>query len=132
MPLEDWTSLEPVKFIIENEDPATLIIIRIHYGFCGPCWLLTPAFLDLMARNESYARWLQLDTAKAEGCTAYFNIKKVPTFIAIKNKLEVGRYIGSRRRALQRFIEDMVREYGWLKPSADTENIFQGFDKPTV
>lgn len=132
MPLEDWTSLEPVKFIIENEDPATLIIIKLTYEFCGGCAAVQPAYLDLMVKHEKYARWMQLEVFKAKGATPFFNVKKVPTFVAIKNKIEVGRYVGTRRHTLTRFIEDMITTYGFIRPGVAEDDIHVGFEKEAL
>lgn len=127
MPLEEWSKLDALKYIIANEDPATLIVIRIFYQFCGACWVSQPVFLDIIARNEKKARWIQMDADRSPGVTGYFNIKKVPTFIAIKNKLEVGRYVGTHKKTMYRFFEDMVKEYGWNKPQLDDATLFTGW-----
>ena len=114
MPLEDVYDFSKVIDAVNNTPRHVLIFIRITYSLCGGCWAEMPAFLDAMARMEKKVatRWIQIDLFSCQGSTAYFNIKKLPTIIAIRNKLELGRYVGSKPVVMNRFIADMVQSYG--------------------
>lgn len=112
MPLEELNTLSAVKEAIDEEKPDTLILVYAYYNFCAGCWKIMPVFLDIMAGLERNARWLLTDVGDALGATSYFNIKHVPTFIAIKAGRELGRYSGINKHKLRRFVVKMIDQYG--------------------
>lgn len=113
MPLEDLNDLNVIKYLIMKE-PATLIFFRLFANSCHVSLDNQAFFHDIVEDNDARARWIQVDVAKVPGASKFFHLKRVPTFLAVKNKEEVGRFVGNgvNRAAMIRFFYDMMARHG--------------------
>lgn len=72
---------------------------RIAYHFwsptCAPCSYIKPIIADLI-EDFPAIYFIGVNTKEdPEGIASRFNVQYVPTFVVLKNGIEIGRYTGS-------------------------------------
>jgi thiol-disulfide isomerase/thioredoxin len=72
---------------------------RIAYHFwsstCAPCTYIKPIIADLI-EDFPGIYFIGVNTKEdLEGIASRFNVQYVPTFVILKNGVEIGRYTGS-------------------------------------
>lgn len=63
--------------------------------WCGPCKMFAPVFEQAAKALEPQFRLLKLDTDANPQTAAAFNIRSIPTLIALRNGREAGRIAGA-------------------------------------
>lgn len=81
------------KDSIENSTKP--LIIKAFAVWCPHCTKMNPIFKQLEKELGQKYTFVEFDIDQSPDLATQFNIKSLPTFIFIKNKLEVGREIGS-------------------------------------
>ena len=87
---------------------AGFAIVDCYTDWCGPCKLIAPKFAELAEQHADvpslafYSYNAQLDPKRSSA----LNIKALPTFLAFKDGVEVGRMTGSKKEELARFVAE--------------------------
>lgn len=75
-------------------EPEALVILKFTATWCGPCKRVAPEidkFVDLYPDIQFYA----VDIDEAEELANQFNVRSVPTFIALRDGQELQRVSGT-------------------------------------
>lgn len=71
------------------------VIMDCWAEWCGPCKMFAPVFEQAAKALEPQFRLLKLDTDANPQTAAAFNIRSIPTLIALRNGREAGRIAGA-------------------------------------
>ena len=73
---------------------------------CGPCKQIAPAF-EALAAEHSDVVFIKVDVDELEDIAEQFNVSAMPTFIAVKNKVQVGSAVlGANLDKLKSLVKD--------------------------
>jgi thioredoxin 2 len=78
---------------VQNTDVP--VIVDCWAEWCGPCKMFAPVFEQAAKTLEPGFRLLKLDTDANPQTAARFNIRSIPTLIALRNGREIGRTSGA-------------------------------------
>ncbi|PCH91400.1 MAG: hypothetical protein COB85_09110 [Bacteroidetes bacterium] len=104
----DYPSTEKVKMIEKYSNSAS---VEVYFGsWCSDSYTWVPAFLKI-AENTSLGKELSIiglpkDLAKREAYATGKNILKVPTFVFMRNGVEIGRIIES---PIENLSDDIIK-----------------------
>ncbi len=90
-----------VKIITDlNEIPQEgAVVIDFFATWCGPCKRIAPAFEEL-AKKFSTVTFLKVDVDESEDIASKYNVESLPTFVFLKNGVEVHRIEGADLRSV--------------------------------
>lgn len=71
------------------------VLMDFWAPWCGPCKMMTPAFIAAAAQLEPAMRLAKLDTEQAQELAGRYNIRSIPTLALFKNGKEVARQAGA-------------------------------------
>ena len=71
------------------------LIVDFWAPWCGPCLSMAPSFERAAAEIEPRARLAKLDTEAEGPLAARFNIRSIPTLIALRGGREIARQSGA-------------------------------------
>lgn len=87
------TQLEDSTF--EQEVAQGVAVIDFWAPWCGPCKTVAPMFEAIGSTYEGTdVKFLKADVDVCQELRTKFSIRNVPTFIVLKDGVEVGRHVG--------------------------------------
>jgi thioredoxin 1 len=95
-----------VKIITElTEIPqGGSVVIDFFATWCGPCNRIVSVYKEL-AEKYSNVAFLKVDVDESEHIASKFNVESLPTFVFLKNGVEVTRVEGANPNALIKQLE---------------------------
>jgi thioredoxin len=81
------------------------IILDFYASWCGPCKVIAPHFQDLADMYKGIC-FVKVNCDHAEDIAELFQVDALPTFVLMKNRVEVSRFCGSKTSQL----DDLVRK----------------------
>ncbi|PAV81063.1 hypothetical protein WR25_07738 [Diploscapter pachys] len=115
MPVTEISSLEEMTSLFSRLSSTQLVVIDFTAHWCGPSKKTQFIFLFLflliffmsiapvfekLASQYPNARFFKVDVDKAKDVTQKYGVQSMPTFVFLKNKVEVKRIVGADRDAL--------------------------------
>ncbi|VFQ67184.1 unnamed protein product [Cuscuta campestris] len=82
---------------------SRVAIIYFTATWCGPCRYMSPLYTSWAGKYPNVV-FLKVDIDEARDVAAKWNIGSVPTFIFIKNGIEVDKVIGASKNSLEKKI----------------------------
>lgn len=80
------------KHIARNDIP---VLVDFWAAWCGPCKMMAPAFEQAASQLEPRLRLAKLNSEEAQGVSAQFGIRSIPTLILFQGGREVARQAGA-------------------------------------
>ncbi len=80
-------------------------LIDFTAKWCGPCKVMEPVMHALATEYAGRLKVVAIDVDEEQLLAQQFNVRSMPTFVLLRDGVEVGRTIGSRPRA---FIAGMI------------------------
>jgi len=71
------------------------VLVDFWAEWCGSCLAIAPAFEKAAAELKTRAVFAKVDTEKAQGLSARFGIRSIPTLIMFRNGAEAARISGA-------------------------------------
>lgn len=71
------------------------LVVDFWAEWCGPCKAMAPVFARVAAELEPRARFVKVDTERAQQSASQFNIRSIPTLIVFKNGKLVTQQAGA-------------------------------------
>uniref|UniRef100_A0A914DTR9 Thioredoxin domain-containing protein n=1 Tax=Acrobeloides nanus TaxID=290746 RepID=A0A914DTR9_9BILA len=85
------------------------VLVDFYADWCGPCKVLGPILEAKVTNRDGKVSLAKIDVDFAESLPERFNIRAVPTVLAIKNGEIVNRFEGLvDETQLEEFIDDLV------------------------
>ncbi|KAE9413574.1 hypothetical protein Angca_007890 [Angiostrongylus cantonensis] len=103
MPIREPADVDEFDAIL-NENPSTLIVIDFYATWCGPCKSIGPKFMR-MSNEFTSVIFIKVDVDESEDIASRFDIKVMPTFIFMRNEVQVDVVEGGFEDELRRKIE---------------------------
>jgi thioredoxin 1 len=85
-------------------DLAGLIVIDFYATWCNPCKAFAPQF-ESLSTKYSTVRFAKINVDVLSTITLKYDIKSMPTFILMKNGIEVERVSGADKKKLEAAIK---------------------------
>jgi thioredoxin 1 len=70
------------------------VLIDFHASWCGPCKASVPALEDAAREFEGEIAFVKVDIDQEPKLAEAYSVRSVPTFILIKDREPVERFIG--------------------------------------
>ena len=78
-----------------NEETAEgIVLVDFYADWCGPCKAIAP-LIDELAEEVTDAKIVKVNTEESPEVSVRFGIRSIPTFIILKDGVEVNKQIGS-------------------------------------
>jgi thioredoxin 1 len=75
----------------------TVTVFHFWSPTCGPCMVIKPALEDIKEEFADRIEWISINTKEDPKAIAVrLNISVVPSFVIVKDGLEIGRYSGTQ------------------------------------
>ena len=102
-----FENVESFNTFVKGEGSNKAIIIDFFAEWCGPCKGIAPFFSDLseMYKNVVFAK---VNVDEAEDVAELFGVSSLPTFVLVKNGVEVSRFSGASRNSLENLVRKAV------------------------
>lgn len=81
------------------------IILDFYASWCGPCKAIAPHFQDLSEMYKNVC-FVKVNCDIADDIAELFQVEALPTFILMKNSVEISRFCGGSHSQL----DDLVRK----------------------
>ncbi len=79
---------------MSNLNENTLLVLYFTAEWCGPCKRMAPSLQKLITENPDVI-FTKLDIDSNEEIASKFSIKQLPSFVFIKNKNILHKFIGT-------------------------------------
>jgi len=80
--------------------PESRVLIDFTATWCGPCQKIAPFFADLSSRFAT-VEFVKVDVDELNEIAEKFEVKAMPTFVALRDGKEVARVVGADRAQLE-------------------------------
>ena len=102
LPVLALAAILPNPLQAEN---GSLKIIKFEADWCGACKQMKPVFASV-ARSSEGVTFETVNVDRQEALADRYGVELLPTFVAVKNGKEVGRFTGVRNEAkLKAFVK---------------------------
>lgn len=78
-----------------QETSSGIVLIDFYADWCGPCQMIAPV-IDQLSEEITDAKIVKVNVDESPMTAAKFGIRSVPTFIVLKNGIEVTRNVGAQ------------------------------------
>lgn len=75
------------------------MLVDLWAPWCGPCRMMAPTLDELAAEMAGRVRVAKLNVDENPATAARFNVRGIPTLLAIKGGKEVDRIVGVQPKA---------------------------------
>lgn len=81
---------------VETKNPETesLELLQFYAEWCQPCRMMMPVIASIQQKQYDWLTIKQIDVDAESIIANQFNIRSIPTFVALKNNKEVWRKAG--------------------------------------
>lgn len=100
--IHDLTSETQFRNIINQHE---FVLVDFFAEWCGPCKRISP-WLHEFADSHPQIGFVKVDIEIMEDMAAHYKIKAMPTFVLLKNGLEVERFSGAVEDKIRKIIQD--------------------------
>ncbi|MBQ8425552.1 MAG: thioredoxin [Clostridia bacterium] len=106
-----------IKEILNNEDfnevlkSEKLTVVDFSAVWCGPCRMMEPVLEEASEKLSNFCNFYKVDIDQNEDLASKYNIMYVPTFIVMKNGVEVSRTSGYvEMEDFEKFISENLKK----------------------
>lgn len=71
-----------------------LVLIQFYAEWCAPCRAMMPVIASLKEKQYDWLEIMQINVDHDAKMTTQYNIRSIPTIVAVKNNSEVWRHTG--------------------------------------
>ncbi|CAN4122908.1 unnamed protein product [Withania somnifera] len=96
--VEEWND-----HLQKGEESKKLMVVDFTASWCGPCRFIAP-FLAEIAKKMPSVIFLKVDVDELKTVAEKWDVKAMPTFVFLKNGIEVDRVVGAKKEDLQQTI----------------------------
>jgi thioredoxin 1 len=94
-------SMEQWAAIVQSSKP---VVCKWTASWCQPCKKIQPLFESLAEENDGV--FCIIDVDDMEDLASEYNVAMMPTFLVLKDQVEVARYAGSDENKLRKLISE--------------------------
>ncbi|ELP90996.1 thioredoxin-1, putative [Entamoeba invadens IP1] len=103
MEIENVETIEQLeKALSKNEN----VIIEFSTAWCHPCKTMDPVYKKISTEHVTI-KFLKVNVDKGQKLVERYEIMAMPTFILIKDKIEIGRFSGTNKSILLEMINNI-------------------------
>ena len=86
-------------FAAEVERSPVPVLLDLWAPWCGPCRMMAPMLDELAAEMGGRVRVAKLNVDENPVTAGRFNVRSIPTLLALKKGLEVDRIVGVQSKS---------------------------------
>ncbi|CAJ0927387.1 unnamed protein product, partial [Mesorhabditis belari] len=116
MPVE-IRAFADLQRIIADAGASKLLICDFYADWCGPCRMIAPLF-EQLSQQFPDAVFCKINVDNCRDVMTFYRVRAMPTFVFLKNNVEVERMEGANPQRLQQIIST---HYTADNPNAATE-----------
>lgn len=94
--VQQITSIQELKQQISKPQ---LVVVDFFATWCGPCKRISP-YIESLSQQYRDVTFIKVDCDEAEAIATQYQIEAMPTFVFIKNGMEVERFSGANQSKL--------------------------------
>lgn len=91
----------------------TVTVFHFWSPTCGPCMTIKPALEDIKEEFEGQIEWISINTKEdPKGVAPLLKISVVPSFVIVRDGMEIGRYSGTQVSIIYTLIRKAITWQG--------------------